>query len=233
MQAGRRIHHLPTCLPVRYSLPPPTKSPAHLYALSPPSRSIVAIDCLTQPPLSRPSGDAAYLKKRLTRPKHRVEKALIPEALFILRAVNEKYGGSGGLGGLGGAGSEDNGEGGEGGNGNGALGDSPMTTTTTSAESSSSSGSSGSSSGKSSGNDDSGAGSGNDSGEESTGSGDRGAAMTTTAKQDEQVFPHPGDQGYLDSFLGAPISKEEASRFLAQYLVDNKVHGRIAVKWTK
>ena len=76
--------------------------------------------------------------------------------------------------------------------------------------------------------------------------------MTTTAKQDEQfvfphpgdpafygrysnssVFPHPGDQGYLDSFLGAPISKEEASRFLAQYLVDNKVHGRIAVKWTK
>ena len=57
--------------------------------------------------------------------------------------------------------------------------------------------------------------------------------MKTTAKQDEQVFPHPGDQGYLDSFLGAPISKEEASRFLAQYLVDNKVHGRIAVKWTK
>ena len=94
-------------------------------------------------------------------------------------------------------------------------------------------GSGGKGSGKSSGNDDSGGGSGDDSGGESTGSGDRGAAMTTTAKQDEQVFPHPGDQGYLDSFLGAPISKEEASRFLAQYLVDNKVHGRIAVKWTK
>ena len=39
------------------------------------------------------------------------EKALIPEALFVLRAANEKHGGSSGLGG---AGSEDNGEGGNG-----------------------------------------------------------------------------------------------------------------------
>ena len=47
------------------------------------------------------------------------EKPRIPEALFVLRAANEKYGGSSGLGG---AGSEGNGEGGMARNGNGALG---------------------------------------------------------------------------------------------------------------
>ena len=43
----------------------------------------------------------------------------------------------------------------------------------------------------------------------------------------------PGDQGYLDAFLGKPISKDEASNFLSQYLIDNKINGRIAVKWTR
>ena len=43
----------------------------------------------------------------------------------------------------------------------------------------------------------------------------------------------PGDQGYLDAFLGKPISKDEASKFLSQYLIDNKINGRILVKWTR
>ena len=134
------------------------------------------------------SGDPAFLQKRLARPKHQVSHALRSQALFVLHAVNRKYGG--------GAPPPATPP---------AIATPPATAVAVATPAGEGEADSSSSSSSSS----NGGGSGGDS--------ERGA----------------GAQEYLDAFLGAVISKEEASRYLSQYLVDNKVQGRIAVKWTR